>query len=156
MFFLEQLFWYRNHACTTTAKRNRGGLEDPLLWGTRLLHVDGGGRRWGSKTWPCRQCARCTFQYTPCQQYTLRIEIQWKIPCRTSHTLSVSRNIFGSRLYGSDTARIMRLQLPTVVKHDFISNQLLFYCWLTQQALQSVSFSFNPVICFFQWNIMCK
>ena len=41
----------------------------------------------------------------------------------------------GSLLYGSDTAKqecFMRLQLrlQSLHKHDFISNQLLFYCWL--------------------------
>ena len=62
------------------------------------------------------------------------------------------REIFwqnGSLLYGSDTAKqefFMRLQLrlQSLHKHDFVSNQLLFYCWLTQQHFNfSVSFSFN-------------
>ena len=62
------------------------------------------------------------------------------------------REIFwqnGSLLYGSDTAKqefFMRLQLrlQSLHKHDFISNQLLFYCWLTQQRFNfSVSFSFK-------------
>ena len=63
------------------------------------------------------------------------------------------REIFwqnGSLLYGSDTAKqefFMRLQLrlQSLHKHDFISNQLLFYCWLTQRSHFncSVSFSFN-------------
>ena len=64
------------------------------------------------------------------------------------------REIFwqnGSLLYGSDTAKqefFMRLELrlQSLHKHDFISNQLLFYCWLTQQHFNfSVSFSFNFV-----------
>ena len=54
----------------------------------------------------------------------------------------------GSLLYGSDTAKqefFMRLQLrlQSLHKHDFISNQLLFYCWLTQHFNFSVSFSFK-------------
>ena len=78
-------------------------------------------------------------------------------PCRTSKTLQY-REIFwqnGSLLYGSDTAKqefFMRLQLrlQSLHKHDFISNQLLFYCWLTQQHFNfSVSFSFNNVT--FNW-----
>ena len=64
------------------------------------------------------------------------------------------REIFwqnGSLLYGSDTAKqefFMRLQLrlQSLHKHDFISNQLLFYCWLTQQHFNfSVSFSFKKI-----------
>ena len=71
------------------------------------------------------------------------------------HNPAVSRNIWqnGSLLYGSDTAKqefFMRLQLrlQSLHKHDFISNQLLFYCWLTQQHFNfSVSFSFKDKIC---------
>ena len=68
------------------------------------------------------------------------------------HNPAVIREIFwqnGSLLYGSDTAKqefFMRLQLrlQSLHKHDFISNQLLFYCWLTQQHFNfSVSFSFK-------------
>ena len=60
------------------------------------------------------------------------------------------REIFwqnGSLLYGSDTAKheffmLLQLRLQWLHKHDFISNQLLFY--LTQQHFNfSVSFSFN-------------
>ena len=69
------------------------------------------------------------------------------------HNPAVSRNILtnGSLLYGSDTAKqefFMRLQLrqQSLHKHDFISNQLLFYCWLTQQHFNfNVSFSFNVI-----------
>ena len=72
-------------------------------------------------------------------------------PCRTSQPCSIEKIFWqnGSLLYGSDTAKqefFMRLQLrlQSLHKHDFISNQLLFYCWLTQQHFNfSVSFSFN-------------
>ena len=72
------------------------------------------------------------------------------------------REIFwqnGSLLYGSDTAKqefFMRLQLrlQSLHKHDFISNQLLFYCWLTQQHFNfSVSFSFNLLKIGFCYNM---
>ena len=68
------------------------------------------------------------------------------------HNPAVSRNILTKwqpPIYGSDTAKqefFMRLQLrlQSLHKHDFISNQLLFYCWLTQQHFNfSVSFSFK-------------
>ena len=65
----------------------------------------------------------------------------------------------GSLLYGSDTAKqefFMRLQLrlQSLHKHDFISNQLLFYCWLTQQHFNfSVSFSFKVSI---EMAVVCR
>ena len=85
----------------------------------------------------------------------MRIEIQWNslFPLSMPYVTTLRyREIFwqnGSLLYGSDTAKqefFMRLQLrlQSLHKHDFISNQLLFYCWLTQQHFNfSVSFSFN-------------
>ena len=85
----------------------------------------------------------------------MRIEIQWNslFPLSMPYVTTLQyREIFwqnGSLLYGSDTAKqefFMRLQLrlQSLHKHDFISNQLLFYCWLTQQHFNfSVSFSFN-------------
>ena len=85
----------------------------------------------------------------------MRIEIQWNslFPLSMPYVTTLQyREIFwqnGSLLYGSDTAKqefFMRLQLrlQSLHKHDFISNQLLFYCWLTQQHINfNVSFSFN-------------
>ena len=85
----------------------------------------------------------------------MRIEIQWNslFPLSMPYVTTLQyQEIFGqngSLLYGSDTAKhefFMRLQLrlQSLHKHDFISNQLLFYCWLTQQHFNfSVSFSFN-------------
>ena len=85
----------------------------------------------------------------------MRIEIQWNslFPLSMPYVTTLQyREIFwqnGSLLYGSDTAKqefFMRLQLrlQSLHKHDFISNQLLFYCWLTQQHYNfSVSFSFK-------------
>ena len=85
----------------------------------------------------------------------MRIEIQWNslFPLSMPYVTTLQyREIFwqnGSLLYGSDTAKqefFMRLQLrlQSLHKHDFISNQLLFYCWLTQQHFNfSVSFSFK-------------
>ena len=85
----------------------------------------------------------------------MRIEIQCNplFPLSMPYVTTLQyREIFwqnGSLLYGSDTAKqefFMRLQLrlQSLHKHDFISNQLLFYCWLTQQHFNfSVSFSFN-------------
>ena len=85
----------------------------------------------------------------------MRIEIQWNslFPLSMPYVTTLQyREIFwqnGSLLYGSDTAKqefFMRLQLrlQSLHKHDFISNQLLFYCWLTQQHFNfSVSFSFT-------------
>ena len=90
----------------------------------------------------------------------MRIEIQWNslFPLSMPYVTTLQyREIFwqnGSLLYGSDTAKqefFMRLQLrlQSLHKHDFISNQLLFYCWLTQQHLNfSVFFSFNSYPCF--------
>ena len=87
----------------------------------------------------------------------MRIEIQWNslFPLSMPYVTTLQyREIFwqnGSLLYGSDTAKqefFMRLQLrlQSLHKHDFISNQLLFYCWLTQQHFNfSVFFSFNYV-----------
>ena len=76
-------------------------------------------------------------------------------PCRTSQPCSIEKyfdKMAASYIvYGSDTAKqefFMRLQLrlQSLHKHDFISNQLLFYCWLTQQHFNfSVSFSFNTL-----------
>ena len=89
----------------------------------------------------------------------MRIEIQWNslFPLSMPYVTTLQyREIFwqnGSLLYGSDTAKqefFMRLQLrlQSLHKHDFISNQLLFYCWLTQQHFNfSVSFSFNTFLC---------
>ena len=83
----------------------------------------------------------------------MRIEIQWNslFPLSMPYVTTLQyREIFwqnGSLLYGSDNAKqefFMRLQfrLQSLHKHDFISNQLLFYCWLTQQHFNfSVSFS---------------
>ena len=83
------------------------------------------------------------------------IEIHWNslFPLSMPYVTTLQyREIFwqnGSLLYGSDTAKqefFMRLQLrlQSLHKHDFISNQLLFYCWLTQQHFNfSVSFSFK-------------
>ena len=85
----------------------------------------------------------------------MRIEIQWNslFPLSMPYVTTLQyQEIFwqnGILLYGSDTAKqefFMRLQLrlQSLHKHDFISNQLLFYCWLTQQHFNfSVSFSFN-------------
>ena len=82
----------------------------------------------------------------------MRIKIQWN--SLFPFTTLQYREIFwqnGSLLYGSDTAKqefFMRLQLrlQSLHKHDFISNQLLFYCWLTQQHFNfNVSFSFNEL-----------
>ena len=85
----------------------------------------------------------------------MRIEIQWNslFPLSMPYVTTLQyQEIFwqnGSLLYGSDTAKqefFMRLQLclQSLHKHDFISNQLLFYCWLTQQHFNfSVSFSFK-------------
>ena len=92
----------------------------------------------------------------------MRIEIQWNslFPLSMPYVTTLQyREIFwqnGSLLYGSDTAKqefFMRLQLrlQSLHKHDFISNQLLFYCWLTQQHFNfSVSFSFKSVG---QWSL---
>ena len=89
----------------------------------------------------------------------MRIEIQWNslFPLSMPYVTTLQyREIFwqnGSLLYGSDTAKqefFMRLQLrlQSLHKHDFISNQLLFYCWLTQQHFNfSVSFSFKFLGC---------
>ena len=69
-------------------------------------------------------------------------------PCHTSQPCSIEK--YFDKMAASYMARIpeffMRLQLrlQSLHKHDFISNQLLFYCWLTQQHLNfSVSFSFK-------------
>ena len=78
----------------------------------------------------------------------MRIKIQWNslFPLSMPYVTTLQyREIFwqnGSLLYGSDTAKqefFMRLQLrlQSLHKHDFISNQLLFYF--------SVSFSFIKV-----------
>ena len=87
----------------------------------------------------------------------MRIEIQWNslFPLSMPYVTTLQyREIFlqnGSLLYGSDTAKqefFMRLQLrlQSLHKHDFISNQVLFYRWLTQQHFNfSVSFSFKFV-----------
>ena len=83
-------------------------------------------------------------------------KIQWNslFPLSMPYVTTLQyREIFwqnGSLLYGSDTAKqefFMRLQLrlQSLHKHDFISNQLLFYCWLTQHFNFSVSFSFNTL-----------
>ena len=93
----------------------------------------------------------------------MRIEIQWNslFPLSMPYVTTLQyREIFwqnGSLLYGSDTAKqefFMRLQLrlQSLHKHDFISNQLLFYCWLTQQHFNfSVSFSFKQLEAMFQF-----
>ena len=90
-----------------------------------------------------------------CFLLIMRIEIQWNslFPLSMPYVTTLQyREIFwqnGSLLYGSDTAKqefFMRLQLrlQSLHKHDFISNQLLFYCWLIQQHFNfSVSFSFK-------------
>ena len=87
----------------------------------------------------------------------MRIEIQWNslFPLSMPYvTILQYREIFwqnGSLLYGSDTAKQeffvrLQLRLQLLHKHDFISHQLLFYCWLTQQHFNfSVSFSFNHI-----------
>ena len=86
----------------------------------------------------------------------MRIEIQWNslFPLSMPYVTTLQyREIFwqtGSLLYGSDTAKqefFMRLQLrlQSLHKHHFISNQLLFYCWLTQHFNFSISFSFKSI-----------
>ena len=72
------------------------------------------------------------------------------VPCRTSQPCSIEKYFdkMAASYNGSDTAKqqfFMRLQLrlQSLHKHDFISDQLLFYCWLTQHFNFSVSFSFK-------------
>ena len=89
------------------------------------------------------------------ESYVVCTHTQWNSFIPIVHAVRHNpqyREIFwqnGSLLYGSDTAKqefFMRLQLrlQSLHKHDFISNQLLFYCWLTQQHFNfSVSFSFK-------------
>ena len=75
-------------------------------------------------------------------------------PCRTSQPCSIEKYFdkMAALLYGSDTAKQeffmqLQLRLQSLHKHDFISNQLLFYCWLIQQRFNfSVSFSFNDLL----------
>ena len=99
----------------------------------------------------------------------MRIEIQWNslFPLSMPYVTTLQyREIFwqnGSLLYGSDTAKqefFMRLQLclQSLHKHDFISNQLLFYCWLTQQHFNfSVSFfKYTMRKCFFLQSLVME
>ena len=77
-------------------------------------------------------------------------------PCRTSQPCSIEK--YFDKMAASYMARIPQSRssscgstIQSLHKHDFISNQLLFYCWLTQQHFNfSVSFSFNKGILFFQ------
>ena len=71
-------------------------------------------------------------------------------PCRTSQPCSIEKYFdkwqppiwLGYRKAG--VLHALQLRLQSLHKHDFISDQLLFYCWLTQQHFNfSVSFSFN-------------
>ena len=70
-------------------------------------------------------------------------------PCRTSQPCSIEK--YFDKMAASYTAKQeffmwLQLRLQSLHKHDFISNQLLFYCWLTQQHFNfSVSFSFKIV-----------
>ena len=65
--------------------------------------------------------------------------LQYKMAASYMARIPQSRN----SSCGSNSAYIQSLH-----KHDFISNQLLFYCWLTQQHFNfSVSFSFNNTQC---------
>ena len=89
----------------------------------------------------------------------MRIKIQWNslFPLSMPYVTTLRyQEIFwqnGSLLYGSDTAKqefFMRLQLrlQSLHKHDFISNQLFFYCWLTQQH-----FNFSVSVSFKRWYV---
>ena len=72
-------------------------------------------------------------------------------PCRTSQPCSIEK--YFDKMAASYMARIPQSRSSSCGsnsaysrchKHDFISNQLLFYCWLTQQHFNfSVSFSFK-------------
>ena len=75
-------------------------------------------------------------------------------PCRTSQPCSIEIYFDIWQMAASYMARIPQSRrsscgsnsayIQSLHKHDFISNQLLFYCWLTQQHFNfSVSFSFK-------------
>ena len=76
-------------------------------------------------------------------------------PCRTSQPCSIEKYFdkmaasYMARSLGYRKAGVLHAaptppNIQSLHKHDFISNQLLFYCWLTQQHFNfSVSFSFK-------------
>ena len=65
-------------------------------------------------------------------------------PCRTSQPCSIEK--YFDKMAASYMARIpqsssscgFQLRLQSLHKHDFISNQLLFYCWLLHNTSTSV------------------
>ena len=132
------LFWYRNHACTTTASETRAARRSA----TMLSSASTGGRHFLTISLDTVGYGEQEFQ-RQLSASRLLLCFFWSCVSKFNGTLYSHcpspyvttlqyREIFwqnGSLLYGSDTAKqqfFMRLQLrlQSLHKHDFISNQL--------------------------------
>ena len=158
------IIWYRNHASTTIASETRAARRSPTMQSSAstggrhflTISLDTAGLR--RRVWRAgifKDNCQLVVCYCVSSDHAYRNSMELFIPIvhAVRHNPAVSRNIWQngsliiwaripqSRSSSCGSNSTYRLSLH---KHDFISNQLLFYGWFTQQHFNfSVSFSFN-------------